>query len=108
MLLRRIFPNRSRRTRAAGTSRRVGCHEVRGKTLGIVGYGHIGSQLGVLAEAIGMRVIYYDRTDKLPMATSSRPTRSTSCSRRADFVTLHVPETPETAGHDRRARDSRT
>ena len=51
--------------RAAGTSRPTGSHEVRGKTLGIVGYGNIGSQLSDLAEAMGMRVIYYDHTDKL-------------------------------------------
>ena len=53
----------------------VGCHEVRGKTLGIVGYGHIGSQVGVLAEAFGMRVVFYDIVAKLPMGNNrSMPT----------------------------------
>ena len=60
------------------------CFEVRGKTLGIVGYGHIGSQVGVLAESMGMRVIFYDIATKLPMG-NNRPlsSRSTSCSARA-------------------------
>ena len=48
----------------------VGSHEVRGKTLGIVGYGHIGSQVGVLAEAFGMRVVFYDIIAKLPMGNN--------------------------------------
>jgi D-3-phosphoglycerate dehydrogenase len=47
-----------------------GCHEVRGKTLGIVGYGHIGSQLSVMAEALGMRVIFHDIVPKLPLGNS--------------------------------------
>ena len=65
MLLRRIFP-KSVSAHAGGWDKiAAGSHEVRGKTLGIVGYGNIGSQLGVLAEAMGMRVIYYDHTAKL-------------------------------------------
>ena len=65
MLMRRIFP-KSVSAHAGGWDKSaVGSNEVRGKTLGIVGYGHIGTQLGVLAEAMGMRVIYYDHTDKL-------------------------------------------
>ena len=65
MLLRRIFP-RSVRAHAGGWDKSAtDSHEVRGKTLGIVGYGNIGSQLSYLAEAMGMRVIFYDHTDKL-------------------------------------------
>ncbi|MCU0681488.1 MAG: phosphoglycerate dehydrogenase [Polyangiaceae bacterium] len=74
----------------------AGCYELRGKTLGIVGYGHIGSQLGVLAEGFGMRVIFYDIATKLPMG-NNRPCPSLGeLLRQADFVTLHVPETPQT------------
>ena len=72
------------------------CYEVRGKTLGIVGYGHIGSQMGVLAEAVGMRVIYYDHMTKLPMG-NNRPVHTLDeLLASADFTTLHVPATPAT------------
>jgi D-3-phosphoglycerate dehydrogenase len=72
--------------------------EVRGKTLGIVGYGHIGRQVGVLAEALGMQVLFRDLTPKLPMG-NNRPAESLEAVlERADFVTLHVPETPLTRG----------
>src|SRR5262249_17587229 len=75
-----------------------GCHEVRGKTLGIVGYGHIGSQVGVLAEALGMRVVFFDIKSKLPMG-NNRPLGSLDeLLAAADFVTLHVPETAGTRG----------
>lgn len=70
--------------------------EVRGKTLGIIGYGHIGSQVGVMAEALGLRVFFYDIVPKLPMG-NNRPTRSIEeLLVQSDFVTLHVPATPQT------------
>ncbi len=73
-------------------------HEIRGRTLGIIGYGHIGSQVSVLAEALGMRVIFHDVVRKLPLGNAqSRPTLD-SLLREADCVTLHVPETPTTIG----------
>ena len=56
-------------------------YEVRGKTLGIVGYGHIGTQIGVLAEHLGMTVVFHDIEAKLPLATRARPPRSTRCCR---------------------------
>ena len=56
-----------------------GAHEIRGKTLGIVGYGNIGSQLSNLAEAMGMRVVYYDLRDKLRHGNVERQTRSMIC-----------------------------
>jgi D-3-phosphoglycerate dehydrogenase / 2-oxoglutarate reductase len=74
----------------------AGCYEVRGKTLGIVGYGHIGRQLGVLAEALGMRVFYYDIAPRLPMGNNRSMSSLTSLLEQSDFVSLHVPETPET------------
>ena len=84
------------RTAVSGTSRRAGSYEVRGKTLGIVGYGHIGTQVGVLAEALGMRVVYYDVVTKLALG-NAQPVRSLDALLgSADVVTLHVPETPQT------------
>jgi D-3-phosphoglycerate dehydrogenase len=82
----------------AGTWKKlaVGSHEVRGHTLGIVGYGHIGSQVGVLAEAFGMRVVFYDIAAKLPMGNNRALPRLEDVLEQSDFVTLHVPETPQT------------
>ncbi|HLL21636.1 MAG TPA: phosphoglycerate dehydrogenase [Kofleriaceae bacterium] len=74
----------------------VGSREVRGKTIGIVGYGHIGSQVGVLAEAFGMRVVFYDVLAKLPMGNNRAMGKLEDVLEAADFVTLHVPETPQT------------
>lgn len=74
----------------------VGSHEVRGRTLGIIGYGHIGSQVGVLAESFGMRVVFYDVASKLPMGNNRSLPRLEDVLAISDFVTLHVPETPQT------------
>ncbi|KAI9158816.1 d-3-phosphoglycerate dehydrogenase 2 [Paramyrothecium foliicola] len=74
------------------------CWEVRGKTLGIVGYGHIGSQLSVLAEAMGMNVIYYDIVTLMALGTSRQVPTLENLLEEADFVTLHVPDLPETRG----------
>lgn len=71
-------------------------YEVRGKTLGIVGYGHIGRQLGVIAEALGMRVLFYDNASKLPMGNNASVASLDELLGRAEFVSLHVPETPQT------------
>lgn len=73
-----------------------GCHEVRGKTLGVIGYGHIGSQVGVLAESFGMRVLFYDIAKKLPMGNNRSVSSMEELLGASDFVTLHVPATPET------------
>ncbi|MEM7629032.1 MAG: phosphoglycerate dehydrogenase [Planctomycetota bacterium] len=76
----------------------AGSREIRGKTLGIVGYGHIGSQVSVLAEAMGMRVMYYDAVPKLPLG-NAEPVRSLGeLLERSDAVTLHVPSTAQTSG----------
>lgn len=73
-----------------------GAHEVRGKTLGLVGYGHIGTQVSVLAEALGLRVIYYDIVKKLPLGNARAKESLDQLLMDADFVSLHVPETPLT------------
>jgi D-3-phosphoglycerate dehydrogenase len=74
----------------------AGCFEVRGKTLGIVGYGHIGSQVSVLAESFGMKVLYFDILTKMPMGNSRQVFKLDELLSLSDFVTLHVPETPQT------------
>jgi len=71
-------------------------HEVRGKTLGVVGYGHIGSQLSVLAEGLGMRVLYFDIEDKLGLGNAQSAPNLDTLLASSDVVTLHVPDTPET------------
>jgi D-3-phosphoglycerate dehydrogenase len=98
MLMRRVFP-RSVLAHAGGWDKStVGSNEVRGKTLGIVGYGNIGSQVAVLAEAIGMRVLYYDHTDRLSHGNVEPTDSLDELLARADVVTLHVPETAATQG----------
>lgn len=72
-----------------------GSREVRGKTLGIIGYGNIGTQLGILAEQLGMRVIFYDPEKKLPLG-NARPVPLSDLLKNADVVSVHVPETDET------------
>ena len=76
----------------------TGSHEVRGKCLGIVGYGHIGTQVAILAEAAGMQVIYYDIETKLAIGNARPMPTLGALLDAADVVTLHVPETPQTIG----------
>ena len=71
-------------------------YEVRGKTLGIVGYGSIGTQLSVLAESLGMKVIYHDVVTKLPLGNATQVGSLEELLGRADVVTLHVPDLPST------------
>lgn len=71
-------------------------HEVRGKTLGIVGYGRIGTQVGILAEGLGMNVIFYDAFTKLPIGNARQIENLEDLLVEADVVTLHVPETGDT------------
>lgn len=61
----------SKRSNYNGSKTSHGCHEIRGKTLGIVGYGHVGSQLSVLAESMGMNVIFYDILKQMPLGNST-------------------------------------
>jgi D-3-phosphoglycerate dehydrogenase len=97
VVLSRHVGDRSREVHE-GLWRKVaaGSHEVRGRTLGIIGYGHIGSQVGVLAESFGMHVVFYDVASKLPMGNNRSMPRLEDVLAIADFVTLHVPETPQT------------
>ncbi len=98
MLLRRIT-SRSEAAHAGQWDKSAErSYEVRGKTLGIVGYGSIGSQLSNLAEAMGMRVIYYDVTDKLRHGNTEPAGSLHDLLAASDVVSLHVPETPGTSG----------
>jgi D-3-phosphoglycerate dehydrogenase len=98
MLLRKIT-DRSVSAHGGGWDKSAnGSFEVRGKVLGIVGYGNIGSQLSTLAEAMGMRVIYYDQTDRLRHGNTEPVDSLHELLGSADIVSLHVPETPQTAG----------
>lgn len=79
-------------------------YEVRGKTLGIVGYGHIGTQVGILAEGLGMRVIFYDIESKLALGNASQVNSLDELLVQSDIVTLHVPEDESTMNMMNRER----
>ncbi len=98
MLLRRIFPRSVAAHEGAWDKSATDSHEVRGRTLGIVGYGNIGSQLSTLAEAMGMRVIFFDQTDKLRHGNTEPVETLRDLLAQSDIVSLHVPETPATSG----------
>ncbi|MHC4409115.1 MAG: phosphoglycerate dehydrogenase [Planctomycetota bacterium] len=98
MLMRGTFAKSSEVHAGRWPKTASGSREVRGKTLGIVGYGHIGSQVSVLAESLGMRIIYHDIVDTLPLGNAQRRATLHEVLKEADIVTLHVPETPLTKG----------
>jgi D-3-phosphoglycerate dehydrogenase len=98
MLLRRVFPRATAAHAGRWDKSAQHSYEVRGKTLGIVGYGNIGSQLSNLAEAMGMRVIYFDLTDKLRHGNTEPVDNLSDLMAASDVVSLHVPETPATYG----------
>jgi len=96
MLVRRI-PHRSHAAHAGQWIKSAkDSYELRGKTLGIVGYGHIGSQVSVLAEAFGMKVLYYDIETKLPLGNANAVDSLDELLTASDIVTLHVPATLDT------------
>lgn len=96
MLIRRI-PDKNRAAHEGTWLKEAsGSYELRGKTLGIIGYGNIGSQVSVLAEALGMKVIFYDVETKLPLGNASDARTLKDLLAKADVVTLHVPETDHT------------
>lgn len=97
LLLLRGIPEKSAKAhRGEWLKSAVGSVEARGKTLGIIGYGHIGTQLGILAETLGMRVRFYDIETKLPLGNASQAPSLSILLGEADVVSLHVPETPQT------------
>ncbi len=96
MLIRRIPDKNTAAHEGIWLKDASGSHELRGKTLGIIGYGNIGSQVSVLAEALGMKVIFYDVETKLPLGNATDMRTLKDVLSKADVVTLHVPETAQT------------
>jgi D-3-phosphoglycerate dehydrogenase len=107
MLLRGIPQKNALLHRGGWTKSAAGSYEARGKVLGIVGYGHIGTQIGVLAEQLGLSVVFCDVETKLPLGNARQLGSLDEVLAVSDVVTLHVPETPETrlmVGADQLAR----
>lgn len=96
MLLRRVPERNAAAHRGAWDKSAAGSYEARGKVLGIIGYGHIGSQLSILAEQLGMQVRFYDIETKLPLGNALAVGSLEQLLAQADVVTLHVPETAQT------------
>ena len=96
MLIRRIPDKNKAAHEGIWMKEAKGSYELRGKTLGIIGYGNIGSQVSVLAEALGMKVIFYDVETKLPLGNAVACRTMKELLAKADVVTLHVPETAQT------------
>lgn len=97
-LMRRL-PEHNRSLQASVWSKSSGgSHEVRGRTLGIIGYGNIGAQLSVIAEALGMKVVFFDIAEKLALGNASKAVTIADVLRVADIVTLHVDGRPGNAG----------
>ena len=99
ILLLRGIPHRNAEAHRGGWIKTAaGSYEVRGKCLGIVGYGRIGTQVGLLAEGLGMRVIYHDVENKLALGNARPAASLAALLEAADVITLHVPETASTQG----------
>lgn len=99
IMLMRGIPQKNAACHRGGWSKSAaGSHEARGKTIGIVGYGHIGTQVGVIAEALGMQVVFHDIEDKLSLGNAHAAASLDELLACSDVVTLHVPETPVTRG----------
>lgn len=97
LLLLRGIPEKSAQAhRGVWNKSAAGSVEARGKTLGIIGYGHIGMQLGILAETLGMKVRFYDVETKLPLGNASQASTLTKLFKESDVISLHVPETDQT------------
>jgi D-3-phosphoglycerate dehydrogenase len=98
MLMRRIFEKSTAAHQGRWLKTAQGSTEIRGKTAGIVGYGHIGSQVSVLLENLGMSVMFYDIVDKLPLGNAQQAASLYDLLEAADIITMHVPDTKETRG----------
>ncbi len=96
LLLRRVPSKNAGTHQGKWDKNAAGCYEARGKTLGIVGYGHIGTQVGIIGEALGLNVIYHDIENKLSLGNARQVGSLDELLAKADIVTMHVPETPET------------
>ncbi len=104
LLLRGIPEANAKAHRGVWNKLAVGSYEARGKKLGIIGYGHIGTQLGILAESLGMQVFFYDIESKLPLGNAQQVHHLSDLLNMSDVVRLHVPETAVHQKHDGRGR----
>jgi D-3-phosphoglycerate dehydrogenase len=96
ILIRKILDKNNAAHKGFWQKDAKGSYELRGKTLGIIGYGNIGSQVSVLAEALGMKVLFYDTVTKLPLGNAESRKSLKDLVSQADIITLHVPETGQT------------
>ena len=96
LLIRRVPERSAKAHRGVWDKSAAGSYEARGKTLGIIGYGHIGTQLGIMAENIGMKVKFYDIETKLTLGNAQLVGTLTELLKTSDVISLHVPETPQT------------
>ncbi len=96
LLIRKIIDKNKAAHEGIWLKDATGSYELRGKTLGIIGYGNIGSQLSVLAEGLGMKVIFYDTETKLPLGNASAIKSLKEMVSKSDIISLHVPELPST------------
>lgn len=96
LLLRGIPEKNTEAHRGGWMKSAIGSYEIRGKTMGIIGYGNIGSQISVLAEAIGMNVVFHDAVNKLPLGNATQTKSLHGLLSQSDIVTMHVPENSST------------
>lgn len=96
MLIRKISDKNIAAHKGIWMKDAKGSYELRGKTMGIIGYGNIGSQVSVLCEALGMKVLFYDTETKLPLGNAVAAKNMKEVLMNSDIVSLHVPETPQT------------
>lgn len=96
MLIRRIIDKNKAAHEGIWMKEAKGSYELRGKILGIIGYGNIGSQVSVLAEALGMKVLFYDTETKLPLGNALAAKSMKEVLQQSDIISLHVPETAQT------------
>ena len=96
MLIRRILDKNKAAHEGVWNKDAKGSFELRGKTLGIIGYGNIGSQVSILAEALGMKILFYDAITKLPLGNAVSKKSLKELVSKSDIITLHIPETSQT------------
>lgn len=96
VLLRRVIEKNQGAHHGRWLKEAKNCFEIRGKTLGIIGYGHIGSQVGIMAESLGMKVMFYDVQSRLSLGNAISSKTLDDLLKKSDIITLHVPGTPET------------
>lgn len=96
LMLRGVPAANAKAHRGVWNKLAVGSFEARGKKLGIIGYGHIGTQLGILAESLGMHVYFYDIESKLPLGNATQVQHLSDLLNMSDVVSLHVPENAST------------